>query len=109
MKNKLKHDRITDCLASRLFKSGKYTEVRKNIEYCVGEVDCLARRVVNGQEYLLLFEVKCNDRQSSRNKAVSQLERAEYNLGRDSDRVFKFYVHGSKQGYEVLRYWGGVL
>lgn len=85
-----KHDSLIELVAKELDRRG-YQSVYKNTEYSArscGEIDLWTKR----DNYILLFEMKCNDTYKARRKAYEQMDRAERNCFPHS-RVFKFYVY----------------
>jgi len=97
-----KHDDTIDSVIERL-DPNTYHQIEKNVEYhrpgnqdVAGEVDVMAFRAGNRQTYLLLFEIKSNDRDKGYRKAVRQLNGSERHYRRFADRIFKFYVTPNK-------------
>jgi Holliday junction resolvase-like predicted endonuclease len=90
-----KHSDLVNVVEKELRQRG-YDIIHKNIEYNKtkkGEIDIYAVK----NNYILLFEIKCNKHIKSYNKAVDQLYRAERYYFNKKQRVFKFFVYDCKK------------
>jgi Holliday junction resolvase-like predicted endonuclease len=89
------HDKLVDIVKRELINRG-YEKIYDHIEYTrknSGEIDLYARK----NNYILLFEIKCNKNKKSYEKAINQLYRAEKYYFKKKHRVFKFLVYDIKE------------
>ena len=100
-----KHNSLIDIIALRLEQSSFHNyKLSKNIVYDSSEIDLLAIE----RNKILIFEIKCNDRNKCVEKSRKQL-RKHYNyirsLNKKSD-IYLFEVYGYKGSldYFVRRY-----
>lgn len=100
-KNNCKHDsivnRLEDIVNRRLpdFKTYQLTS------YPGGEIDLYAKK----GDYVLLFEIKCNDSYKNYNHAVEQMQRAKRLFFGYRPRVFMFYAFQEKNSNHINYTW----
>lgn len=109
-RKKSKHDKVIDLLVQRLMEEGRYSKILINSEYYNikyrehGEVDVAAFKGGLIPKYALFFEVKSNDSEKARKKAMQQLKRNNRMFYNDGlTRTFGFYVYSAnnEKGYEL--------
>ena len=99
-----KHDNLVDLVEEELLSRG-YTDIHKHKVYSrglCGEIDIYTRK----DNYILNFEIKCNDNRKMYKKAKDQLARATRYYHPKNSRVFNFYVYGNcKQPGKLTYNW----
>lgn len=86
-----KHDSLVDIVKEELYDRN-IVKVFDHVLYhngVYGEIDVYGVK----NDYVLLFEIKCNDSRGNRKKAENQLERARKYYFKHDKRVFKFFVY----------------
>lgn len=86
-----KHDSLVEIIKKEL-TDRKFVHLFDHIEYkrhLCGEIDIYAEK----DDYILLFEVKCNNSGQNYKRAKEQMNRAEKYYFGTSKRIFKFFAY----------------